>query len=68
MFVQSSLSDLITYKDMKLKKGEFNEKLVAGWSLGQVLGYDGCYDSGTCPHGYRGLAIAGPNLFLDHIK
>ena len=37
---------------MKLKKGEFNEKLVAGWSLGQVLGYDGCYDSGTCPHGY----------------
>lgn len=27
MFVQSSLSDLITYKDMKLKKGEFNEKL-----------------------------------------
>ena len=21
-------------------------------SLGQILGYDGCYDSGTCPHGY----------------
>ena len=21
-------------------------------SLGQVLGYDDCYDSGTCPHGY----------------
>ena len=21
-------------------------------SLGQVLGYDGCYDSGTCPHGF----------------
>ena len=21
-------------------------------SWGQVLGYDGCYDSDTCPHGY----------------
>jgi len=21
----------------------------------QVLGYDGCYDSGTCPHGFRGV-------------
>jgi len=19
---------------------------------GQILGYDGCYDSGICPHGY----------------
>ena len=24
-------------------------------SLGQVLGYDGCYDSGTCPHGYTAI-------------
>ena len=23
-------------------------------SLGQVLGYDGCYDSGAGPHGYLG--------------
>jgi len=21
----------------------------------QVLGYDGCYDSGACPHGYSSL-------------
>jgi hypothetical protein len=26
------------------------------WSLGQVLGYDGSYDSGTCPHGYYYLS------------
>ena len=34
--------------------------LVAGTdqSLGQVFGYDGCYDPGTCPHGYCKTHIA----------
>ena len=26
---------------------------VQGESLGQVLGYNGCYDSGTCPRDYK---------------
>ena len=43
------------FKERELVREEVSAKIAhttrhgAKQSLGQVLGYDGCYDSGTCP-------------------
>ena len=34
-----------------INRSDENIVFAGVWSLGQVLGYDDCYDSSTCPHG-----------------
>jgi hypothetical protein len=34
------------------------------WKIERTLRYDGCHDSGTCPHGYLNL-LGTEELSLD---